>query len=82
MHVLYNPSVCNDTHCRRSSTSYQLVVPQWLMLFSPGAQRTSTTPTEEDNRHLVVAGFVAFGHICGLIAICLWIGSYLCVDHT
>ena len=50
-----------------------------LMLFSPGTQRTSTTPSEEDNRHLVVAGLVAFGDI-EEAGPHLWIDSYLCVD--
>ena len=37
---------------------------------------------EDDDRHLVVAGLVAFRHICGLIAICVWIGRHLPVART
>ena len=39
------------------------------------ALQSGHTKNTEDDRHLVVAGLVGFGDICGLVAICVWIAQ-------
>ena len=77
--AIYNPSACNDTHCRRSS------IVSWCQSsrldFNAGQSvwARKEQATGEDDRHLVVTGLVAFSDIEEAWPL-LWNDSYLRVD--